>query len=436
MRFRRIALALSLLASTAAGTLACGSDNKTRFVDASVSPPADAAPPDAPSIDAAIADCNVASGTALTTELVAGGFRVPILVTHAPGDPRLFVVQNDGRIFIIEDGQRLETPFLDLSTSGEDLILSGGERGLLGLTFHPDYATNRRFFIYYSSRLDPGPDDDHIAIIAEYKVSEADPNVAETAEKVILSQIQPRANHNGGNIEFGPDGMLYIGLGDGGNFNNGQTLSNRLGAMLRIDVSEEFGDQSPPYGIPADNPFAGGGGAPEAWAVGLRNPWRWSFDPANGDLWIADVGQACIEEINRQPAGVGGLNYGWRIMEGTQCRPGTIECIFGDGCDRTGLTLPVFEYEHFEVAASVTGGHVYRGGCIPDIDGWYIFGDYVQGEIWAIDTAESEPTRITLPFAGAGRVTSFGKDVYGELYIVGLEGADGRVSRIIAAPTK
>jgi len=296
----------------------------------------------------------------LRTELVASGFSRPILLTAPPGDAnRLFVVeQNSGQILIIKNGATLTTPFLDLGAK----ISSSGERGLLGLAFHPDYATNGRFFVNFTKS---GGD----TRINEYAVS-ANPDVALKAKVAVIQDIpQPFSNHNGGCIAFGGDDMLYIGMGDGGSGNDpgnrAQDLSDRLGKMLRLDVNIP-----PPY-VPADNPFVGQTGVrEEIWAYGIRNPWRFSFDSLTGDLYIGDVGQNAWEEIDFQPASsAGGENYGWRCMEGFNCTGNS-----GCDCNGTTLTPPIHEYGH-NLGCSVTGGIVYRGP-INSLSGTYFFGDY------------------------------------------------------------
>jgi len=346
-------------------------------------------------------------------------FSSPILVTQPPGDTRLFVVEQGGRIRIVSGGMTLGTPFLDIS--GGDFT-SGGEQGLLGLAFHPSYAANGRFFLDYT-------DNNGDTVIGEYRVS-ADPNVAMPAQvQRILFITQPYSNHNGGNLLFGPDGYLYIGMGDGGSGGdpdgNGQNLGTLLGKMLRIDV-----DGGSPYAIPPGNPFAGmGGRRPEIWAYGLRNPWRFSFDRTTGDLWIGDVGQGAWEEIDFEPAGVGGRNYGW------SCREGNHDY---DGCPGTFIG-PVFEYSHGSgpfIGQSVTGGYVYRGSALPSCyQGAYFFADYVDGWVASFKytgspVANADVTDQTM--LSGGNVSSFGQDSAGELYIVGH--SSGRIYKVIPGP--
>jgi glucose/arabinose dehydrogenase len=355
---------------------------------------------------------------ALSLVLVAQGLDAPLYVTAPPGDTqRIFIVEQSGRIRILRNGTLLPTPFLDLSGR----ISSGGERGLLGLAFHPQYAANRRFVVYYTN---PSGD----TRVSVFQAS-SNPDLADAAsEQVILAVTQPFANHNGGMVVFGPDGKLYIGLGDGGSGGdpqgNGQNRNVLLGKILRLDVNGS-GQAS----VPADNPFAGQSGRrPEIWSYGLRNPWRFSFDRTLGDLYIGDVGQSAREEIDvsTEAAQLGrGLNYGWNTMEGTACySPST-------GCVRTGLTLPVLDYDH-GAGCSVTGGYVYRGAAIPPLRGTYFYGDYCQG--W-VRSFRLSGTGVTLPTDWAslrpgGQITSFGEDAQGEIYIVIQS---GKVLRIVAA---
>jgi glucose/arabinose dehydrogenase len=330
----------------------------------------------------------------------------PLLVTNAgDGSDRQFIVEQGGRIRIIRDGELLPEPFLDVS----EIITAGGEQGLLGLAFHPEYPTNGRFFINYT-------DLEGDTVVAEYQSDSAEADVASPASaRVLLRVDQPYANHNGGALAFGPDRYLYIALGDGGSggdpHNNGQRLDTMLGKLLRIDVDSTSDDL--PYGIPDDNPFVDRDGArPEIWAYGLRNPWRFGFD--GDDIWIGDVGQSQLEEINRMPAARAGLNYGWNVMEGDACyEPST-------DCDRDGLVLPVTTYTHDD-GCSVTGGYVYRGS-ISSLVGAYVFGDYCSGTMWAVDAsgpAEQDPVQLLSTDLS---ISSFGLDERGELYVTDLGG--------------
>lgn len=330
---------------------------------------------------------------------VADGLSAPVFLTHAPKDPsRLFVVEQRGKIRVWEKGRLLPDPFLDLSQK----VSCCGERGLLGLAFHPQYAKTGYFFVNYTNQ-------DGNTVIARYQAS-ADSGRADASSATIFLTIQqPYANHNGGMIAFGPDGYLYIGMGDGGSggdpHNNAQNKNTLLGKILRIDV-----DSGSPYGIPQDNPFVGKSGVrPEIWAYGLRNPWRFSFDRKTGDLWIGDVGQGRIEEIDLQPASSrGGENYGWKLMEGS-------ECFLSDSCNKTGLVLPVAEYDHSQ-GCSVTGGYVYRGKAVPSLAGTYIYGDYCSGRVWGA-TRENGKWEIVELARTTFSISSFGEDAEGELYL-------------------
>jgi glucose/arabinose dehydrogenase len=329
--------------------------------------------------------------------VVTGRLSNPVLVTHAgDGSGRLFVVEQRGRIRIVANGTLGVTPFLDISSR----LLSGGERGLLGLAFHPDYPRNRRYFVNYTRRPDGA------TVIAEYHVS-ANADVSAGAERVLLVIEQPYPNHNGGMIAFGADGFLYIGMGDGGAGgdpqNRAQNRQELLGKMLRIDVNG-----SAPYAIPPDNPFVNGGGRPEIWALGLRNPWRFSFDRQTHELWAGDVGQNAWEEIDVIRRGG---NYGWRIMEGAHCfNPPR-------NCDRQGLELPVAEYANAGGRCSVTGGYVYRGSAIPRLKGMYVYGDFCSGEIFGL---RGTGQRVLLETRLA--ISSFGEDEAGEVYVVDHRG--------------
>jgi glucose/arabinose dehydrogenase len=355
---------------------------------------------------------------ALELRVVAQGLASPLLATPAgDGSGRLFIVEKEGRIRILEDGAPRSTPFLDIS---DRLTAASNEQGLLGLAFHPEYLSNGRFFVNYT---DLSGD----TVVSEFRVSGSDPDLAvPSTERILLRIDQPFANHNGGNLVFGPDGYLYVGTGDGGSaadpMHNGQNLETLLGKLLRIDV-DAVGEGAP-YGIPPDNPFVDRDGArPEIWAYGLRNPWRFNFDRETGDLWIGDVGQGSLEEVDRVGGDVAGLNYGWNVMEGTACfEPAS-------GCDEGGLTLPVAEYRHDE-GCSITGGFVYRGSMWPALGGAYLFADYCSGTIWGLDAADpaAEPPAVLLETGGA--ISSFGQDEDGELYVTDL--ASGTVARILA----
>jgi glucose/arabinose dehydrogenase len=335
----------------------------------------------------------------ITLEPVANGLPNLVSVTHA-GDSRLFITLQRGQVMIHDGTRVLPEPFLDIRS----LVTSNDERGLLSVAFHPHYAFNGLFYVNYTNLSGN-------TVVARYSVSPLDANRANPSSAVpILTIAQPFANHNGGQLQFGPDGYLYIGMGDGGSGgdpgNRAQNLGDLLGKMLRIDV-----DSASPYAIPPSNPFTGQGMRREIWAYGLRNPWRFSFDRATGDLWIADVGQGTWEEIDFQPAtSIGGENYGWRRMEGTHCfNPAT-------NCNTGNLVLPVIEYDH-GVGCSVTGGYVYRGTRSPRLIGRYIYGDFCTGRIFgATRSANGAVTTgqlIDVPF----NISTFGEDVAGEIYV-------------------
>jgi glucose/arabinose dehydrogenase len=342
----------------------------------------------------------------LRLELVVEGLEQPVFVRHAgDGSERLFVVEQAGRILIVDAGELLAEPFLDISEE----VLSGGERGLLGLAFHPQFADNRRYFVHYTRA------EDGASVIAEFRVS-SDPNRSRPAGRALLRVSQPFANHNGGMIAFGPDGFLYIALGDGGSAgdpgNRAQNPNVLLGKILRIDV-----DGRRPYAIPPDNPFVAGGGRPEIYALGLRNPWRFSFDRKRGRLYVGDVGQRQREEINIVRHG---RNYGWRVLEGSRCFEPP------EGCEFRGLELPRTEYGHGGGRCAVTGGYVYRGRNVPSLARTYVFGDYCSGEVFGLLRRERSVLLDT-----DLSITSFGEDEAGELYVVDH---GGTIYRIEAAP--
>jgi glucose/arabinose dehydrogenase len=343
---------------------------------------------------------------------VASGLSSPLYLTAPSGDPRLFVVEQPGRIRVIKNGALLPTPFLDVTAK----VTSGGERGLLSVAFHPQYASNGLLYVNYTDRNGD-------TRVERYHVS-ADADRADPASAhLVLAVAQPYANHNGGLVMFGPDGKLYVGMGDGGSggdpLGNGQNLSTLLGKLLRLDV-----DAADPYAVPAGNPFAGQAGRRgEIWALGLRNPWRFSFDRDSGLLFVADVGQDAWEEVNVVPASAAGLNYGWKTMEATHCySPST-------GCATGGLVLPVLEYSHAD-GCSITGGFVYRGSALPALKGTYFYSDYCEGFIRSFrfsGGAAAEQKEWSL--GDTGQVLSFGLDAAGELYVMT---ADGRVLRFSA----
>jgi glucose/arabinose dehydrogenase len=355
----------------------------------------------------------------VAAEVVASGLDRPLFATAPVGDGRLFIVERDGRVRILLGGAVLSRPFLDITP----LVSTVGERGFLGLAFDPRYAWNGLFYVYY---LDLAGS----SVLARFQVSD-DPDLADPASQEILLVVpQPFANHNGGTIAFGADGYLYWGLGDGGLANDpfeaAQDPKSLLGKMLRLDVGGGVGSA---VAIPADNPFVGDPGVrDEIWSLGLRNPYRWSFDRETGDMWIGDVGQARQEEVDFEPAGAGGRNYGWDVMEGTLCNP--TDPAPSPPCFDPSLTLPVFTYSHSVGRCSVTGGFVYRGP-MPGIRGLYFFGDYCTGRIWSYDpqstalhqrTAELRP-----PIDGRLRLVGFGEDGAGGLYVVHQTGSVFRI---------
>jgi glucose/arabinose dehydrogenase len=353
---------------------------------------------------AVVASPATAQPVALTTQLVADGLDQPLYVISPSGDARLFVVEQTGRIRILSDGQVAEAPFLDLSSS----ITAGGEQGLLGLAFHPGYAENGRFFVNYT-------DTSGDTRIIGYQVS-ADPNIADPASATeLLAVDQPYANHNGGWLGFGPDGYLYVGMGDGGAGGDperrGQNPDELLGKILRLDV-----DGATPYAIPAENPFTNGGGRPEIFALGVRNPWRPSFDGT--DFYIADVGQGAWEEITVISTADAGANLGWNIMEGPAC-------FRADSCEQSGLVPPAYAYSQDTGGCSITGGYVYRGKAIPEIAGQYFFADFCDSRVQSFAYANGVAGPVidwTEQLGGLGAITSFGIDSASELYITTIEG--------------
>ena len=344
--------------------------------------------------------------------LPMSGLDRPIGLTHAgDGTHRLFINEQKGVIRVFHQDVEVldETPYLDI----RDRIHSGGERGLLGVAFHPAYADNGYLYVHYSSNGSTCGAGKGDTVISRFSVSPDDPDRADRESEVcLLTATQPYGNHNGGQIAFGPDGYLYIGLGDGGSAgdprNNAQNRATLLGAILRIDV-----DQGDTYAIPEDNPFADVEGMRgEIWAWGLRNPWRFSFDRQTGDLWIGDVGQNRWEEVDFQPASsAGGENYGWPCREGRHdYKPGK------PGCPAPDAVEPVIEYGH-EPECSVTGGYMHRGTRSPGLNGLYFYGDYCSGRIWAASRVASEWRSMVVHEGGFG-LTTFGEDEDGEVYVV------------------
>jgi glucose/arabinose dehydrogenase len=348
----------------------------------------------------------------LGLEPVVGGLRSPLDIAWRPEDRgSLFVVEQDGRIRIVRDGALVERPFLDIG----GMVSAGGERGLLGLAFHPDPA-DRRFFVYYTAL-------DGTQVVASYETGADDRDQADPDSAILLLQMEDRfGNHNGGGLAFGPDGYLYISTGDGGGggdpLDSGRRLDTLLAKILRIDVDADLGSDLP-YGIPADNPFLDVAEArPEIWLTGLRNPWRMRFDRATGDLWIGDVGQGEREEIDVARAGVGGLDYGWNIMEGSTCYrdPGT-DCLTDE------LTLPVTEYGH-DLGCSVIGGTVYRGETQTALRGWYVLADNCSGRFWVIDPAIDDLREPIMAFDSGRSISAIAEDTAGELFATDLASGD------------
>jgi len=364
-------------------------------------------------------------GPAVPVQLSLAGYVTGLLFpvgleTPNDGTGRLFVVCQGGTIRIIQNGSLLVTPFLNITGSVE----SGGEKGLLGLAFHPSYGVNRRFFVNYTRRVGAQLQ----TVVSGFTAQAGNANLADPASEVVLLTVdQPFDNHNGGQLAFGPDGFLYVALGDGGSagdpLGNAQDLATLLGKILRIDVN---GAPAPgkQYAIPGDNPFAAGGGLPEIWAYGLRNPWRFSFDPPTGRLFAGDVGQANWEEVDLI---VRGRNYGWNIMEGNHCYPpGVIACA------TAGLTMPISEYAHdANGGTSIIGGFFYRGA-IPALVGVYVFGDLSSGRIWGLKEVLPDSWQRTQLLTHGRTVSAFGRDAAGELYLVDY--GNGEILRLVAAP--
>ncbi|MDH3712451.1 MAG: PQQ-dependent sugar dehydrogenase [Gammaproteobacteria bacterium] len=347
-------------------------------------------------------------------------FTLPVAMLQAPGDPtRFYVVEKDGRVRAFDNDPAADTTG-DFFTDDNDLVDAGpNEAGLLGMAFHPDYAGNSTVYLSYTRS---GP----VSYVSRYIVVGG--SIDSNSEQPVIIVNQPYGNHNGGQIAFGPDGYLYIGLGDGGSggdpHEHGQNTNTRLGAMLRIDVNNV--PMGADYGIPGDNPFAASSGCadagcPEIYAWGLRNPWRWSFDRVTGDLWLGDVGQGNWEEVNLVRRGE---NYGWRVREGAHChRP-------ANNCETAGFVDPRAEYGRSE-GYSVTGGYVYRGSAIAALQGYYLYGDYGSGRIWALETGADNAEPVLLMDTNLN-IASFAEDQVGEIYV--LDYSSGEIHKLMPAP--
>jgi glucose/arabinose dehydrogenase len=415
---------LLVLAAIVAGCGGTGPTASPASASASASPPSSASAAQSPTLSPTPSQTPPAgsfdpAGISLALEPVVDGFSAPLAVANAgDGSGRLFVAEQGGAIRIVRDGALVEQPFIDIS----DRISSGGERGLLGLAFHPNFPSDPRFFVNYT-------DTDGNTRVSSFTVDSTNPDRADPASEVRMMFIkQPFSNHNGGALAFGPDGFLYVGTGDGGSGGdpqgNGQSLGTLLGKILRIDVDRTEGDRS--YAIPADNPFVGRAGAlPEIFTYGMRNPWRMSFDRATGDLWIGDVGQGAWEEVDVVRKGTSGQNFGWNRMEGAHCFEPS------EGCEDSSLVLPVTEYDR-DLGSTVIGGDVYRGAEQAGLAGGYVFADFGSGNVFLIDAALDGPTKPTLALEGDASISSFGEDEAGELYATDL--SSGRLLHVIAKP--
>lgn len=350
----------------------------------------------------------------LQLQLINNDIQSPVaLAVTGDGSNRLFICQKEGKVWIVQNGKMLAQPFLDISKAMVKIDRGYDERGLLGLAFHPDFKTNRKFYVYYSAPSN-ARGSNHKSIVAEYHVSANNGNIANEATQRILMEIeQPEANHDGGDILFGPDGYLYISLGDGGGggdkhgtIGNGQNLGTLLGKILRINVN---GD---PYSVPKDNPFVNNAVArPEIWAYGLRNPWRISFDKVTKQLYAGDVGQNKYEEVDIIKKGG---NYGWKIKEGLH------DFNVPEGANKTTLIDPIYEYDH-QQGISITGGYIYRGKAIPELAGKYVYGDY-NGKMWLLTKTGGKWVNSDLKVAnipdGNMQILSWGQDEAGELYML------------------
>jgi glucose/arabinose dehydrogenase len=420
---RRLASAIALGMLAALATAGCGEPGPTlASPGASRSP----GPPASPTASAPAPTATLSSAPSgvlgappvLALEPVAAGLDAPVDVTWRPADPEaLYAIERVGRIRIVRDGGLVDAPLLDIS----EAVTAGGEQGLLGLAFHPDPADGR-LFVYYTAL-------DGDQVVSSFATDPDDLDRADAgSETVILKMADQYGNHNGGALAFGPDGYLYVSTGDGGGggdpLDSGRRLDTPLAKVLRIDVDVPAGSDAP-YTVPDDNPFVGLDDAlPEIWLTGLRNPWRMHFDRATGDLWIGDVGQGAWEEVDVARKGIGGLDYGWNVMEGTHCFSAP------DGeCVTDGLTLPVTEYGH-DFGCSVVGGTVYRGTAQPSLAGWYVFADYCSGYVWVLDPTDDGPTDPLLVLESGRSISAIGEDAAGELIVTDL--SSGELLRITA----
>jgi glucose/arabinose dehydrogenase len=413
-------MALAVAACGGGETSTPPSATPTNAATSSPSPVASAAPtfsslPSAPASQGPPASFDP-ERVGLDFERVVDGLVAPLAVTHAgDGSGRIFVLEQRGQIRVVEDGQLRDEPFLNIG----DRITSGGERGLLGLAFHPSFPDDPRLFVNYT-------DSQGDTVVSSFVVPSADADRADpNSESIVLRFDQPYSNHNGGALAFGPDGLLNISTGDGGSggdpHDNGQRLDTLLGKILRVDVDGDAVDGR--YSVPPDNPFVDDdGAAPEIWLYGLRNPWRMSFDRTTGDLWIGDVGQGSWEEIDVARAGRGGLNFGWNRMEG-------FECFEPADCDPAQFTPPVAAYGH-DLGCSVIGGVVYRGTAQPPLTGGYVYSDYCGGNLWLLDPTSDGPVDAP-PVTQPGRqISAIGEDEAGEPYATDF--GSGELLRIVA----